>query len=216
MAVPESIRERLSTALKEGEAEEAEAIVLEALETNVGPLEIIHEVMIPTLEVVGEEFQRGDIFVPELLLTGEAAEKVSKHLEKAIETQGIASVSPGMVVIGTVKGDIHDIGKNIVATMLRANGFKVVDLGRDVTPSAFVEAARNDKADIIGMASLMTTTRPAILSTINLFKELGLRDQYKIVVGGGSVTRDWAEASGADGYAEDATSAVELCKKLAA
>ena len=216
MTVPESIRERLSEALKAGEAEDAEAIVLEALEAGVDPLEIIQEVMIPTLEVVGEEFQRGDIFVPELLMTGDAAERVSKHLEKAIEAKGMSATSLGTVVIGTVKGDIHDIGKNIVATMLRVHGFKVIDLGRDVNPSAFVDAAKGNQADIVGMASLMTTTRPMIQSTINLFAELGLRESYKMVVGGGSVTRDWAVAIGADGYAEDAAAAVTLCKGLLA
>ncbi len=216
MTVPQSIRERLSEALKAGEAEDAEAIVLEALEAGVDPLEIIQEVMIPTLEVVGEEFQRGDIFVPELLMTGDAAERVSKHLEKAIEAKGMSATSLGTVVIGTVKGDIHDIGKNIVATMLRVHGFKVIDLGRDVSPSAFVDAAKGNQAHIVGMASLMTTTRPMIQNTINLFAELGMRESYKMVVGGGSVTRDWAEAIGADGYAEDAAAAVTLCKGLLA
>ncbi len=216
MTIPESIRTRLSEALKNGETEDAEAIALEALAADADPLELIQSVLIPTLEEVGEEFQRGDIFVPELLLTGEAAEAVSKHIQKAIEAKGLAAHVVGTVVIGTVKGDIHDIGKNIVSTMMRAHGFKVIDLGRDVSPSAFVEAAQNNEADLVGMASLMTTTRPMILNTINLFKELGLREKYKIVVGGGSVTRDWAESVGADGYSEDATSAVELCKRLIA
>lgn len=216
MTISESIRAGLSAALKDGEAEEAEALALEALKAGIDPLAIIHEIMIPTLEQVGIDFQSGDIFVPELLMTGEAAEKVSKHLEAAIEANGQVSASPGVVVIGTIKGDIHDIGKNIVATMLRAHGFKVIDLGRDVTPSAFVEAAKTNNADIVGMASLMTTTRPMIASAISLFAELGLRDSYKIIVGGGSITRDWAEAVGADGYSEDATGAVELCKRLVA
>lgn len=216
MTISDSIRDRLSAALKDGEAEDAEAIVLEALGAGVDALAVIHEVMIPTLNQVGIDFQNGDIFVPELLMTGEAAEKVSKHLEAAIEASGQASASPGVVVIGTIKGDIHDIGKNIVSTMLRAHGFKVVDLGRDVSPSAFVDAAKANKANIVGMASLMTTTRPMIASTISLFSELGLRDSYKLIVGGGSITRDWADAVGADGYAEDATTAVELCKQLVA
>lgn len=216
MTISDSIRERLGAALKDGEADDAEAIVLEALGAGADPLEVIHEVMIPTLEQVGVDFQNGDIFVPELLMTGEAAEKVSKHLEAAIEAAGKASASPGTVVIGTIKGDIHDIGKNIVSTMLRAHGFKVVDLGRDVSPSAFVDAAKANNANIVGMASLMTTTRPMIASTISLFSELGLRDSYKLIVGGGSITRDWADAVGADGYAKDATTAVELCKQLVA
>lgn len=214
MNIPDAIRERLVQALKEGDADVAEVAALEALAAQADPLELIQGVMIPTLEEVGVLFQEGEIFVPELLLTGEAAERVSQHLEKAIAAQGIAVTSPGTVVLGVVKGDIHDIGKNIVATMFRAHGFKVVDLGRDVTPSAFVEAAQANHADLVGMSSLMTTTRPMIKNTIALFQELGLRTQYKIIVGGGCVTREWADLVGADGYAEDAAGAVELAKQL--
>lgn len=214
MNIPDAIRERLVQALKEGDADVAEVAALEALAAQADPLELIQGVMIPTLEEVGVLFQEGEIFVPELLLTGEAAERVSQHLEKAIAAQGIAVTSPGTVVLGVVKGDIHDIGKNIVATMFRAHGFKVVDLGRDVTPSAFVEAAQANHADLVGMSSLMTTTRPMIKNTIALFQELGLRVQYKIIVGGGCVTREWADLVGADGYAEDAAGAVELAKQL--
>jgi methylmalonyl-CoA mutase cobalamin-binding domain/chain len=119
-----------------------------------------------------------------------------------------------VVVIGAVQGDIHDIGKNIVATMLRAHGFRVIDLGRNVAPSAFLTAARENAAQIVAMSSLMTTTRPLALSTLNLFKEVGVKDKYRLVVGGGCVTRDWAEQSGFDGYSEDAAGAVDLCKTL--
>jgi 5-methyltetrahydrofolate--homocysteine methyltransferase len=120
------------------------------------------------------------------------------------------------VVIGTVENDVHDIGKNIVSTLMRSHGFKVVDLGRDVAPSAFLDAAQKEKADIVAMSSLMTTTRPSTRSTINLFKEVGLRDQYKFVVGGGCVTQEWASEIGADGYAPDAASAVDMCKAILA
>ena len=214
MSIPEDIRERLIEALQEGEDDVAEAVALEALAANVDPLALIQEVMIPTLEQIGVLFQEGEIFVPELLLSGRAAERVSKHLEKAIESQGLAGATAGVVVLGTVKGDIHDIGKNIVATMFRAHGFKVIDLGRDVAPSAFVDAAVENNADLIGLSSLMTTTRPNIKNTIALFTELNLRERFKIIVGGGSVTRDWAASVGADGYSEDAVSAVELGKQL--
>lgn len=214
MSIPEDIRERLIEALQEGEDDVAEAVALEALAANVDPLALIQEVMIPTLEQIGVLFQEGEIFVPELLLSGRAAERVSKHMEKAIENQGLAGATAGVVVLGTVKGDIHDIGKNIVATMFRAHGFKVIDLGRDVAPSAFVDAAVENNADLIGLSSLMTTTRPNIKNTIALFTELNLRERFKIIVGGGSVTRDWAASVGADGYSEDAVSAVELGKQL--
>ncbi len=216
MSIPEDIRERLIEALQEGEDDVAEAVALEALAANVDPLALIQEVMIPTLEQIGVLFQEGEIFVPELLLSGRAAERVSKHMERAIESQGLAGATAGVVVLGTVKGDIHDIGKNIVATMFRAHGFKVIDLGRDVAPSAFVDAAVENHADLIGLSSLMTTTRPNIKNTIALFTELNLRERFKIIVGGGSVTRDWAASVGADGYSEDAVSAVELGKQLLA
>lgn len=213
MSIPESIYRRLYDAFIEGDEEEAEAGAVEALEAEVDPLEIINEVMIPALTEVGRRFQSGEFFLPELMLAGEAAEAVSKHLEAAIAASGQKTQAVGVVVAGTVQGDVHDIGKNIVATMLRAHGFEVVDLGRNVSPSEFVDAAKQSNADVVALSSLMTTTRPALLSTINLFRELGLADTYKIVVGGGSVTEDWAKEIGA-GYAPDAAGAVELCKQL--
>jgi methylmalonyl-CoA mutase cobalamin-binding domain/chain len=213
MTIPEDIYQRLYDAFIEGDADTAEEIAQEALEANVDPLEIINGVMIPALTEVGRRFQSGEFFLPELMMAGEAAEAVSNHLESAISASGQASKAVGVVVAGTVQGDVHDIGKNIVATMLRAHGFEVVDLGRNVAPSAFVDAAKHSKADVIALSSLMTTTRPAILGTVQLFKELGLADTYRIIIGGGSVTEDWAEEIGA-GYAPDAAGAVELCKKV--
>jgi methylmalonyl-CoA mutase cobalamin-binding domain/chain len=214
MSIPQSIHDRLTQALIEGEAETAEAVALEALEQKCDPLAVISEVMIPALTVVGSDFQAGRIFLPELLMAGEAAQAVSKHLEAAIAAQGRTTTPLGVVVLGTVQGDIHDIGKNIVATMLRAHGFRVVDLGRDVAPSKFIDAAKENNAHIVAMSSLMTTTRPLALNTLNLFKEVGLKDQFRLVVGGGCVTREWAKKVGFDGYAEDAAGAVELCKAL--
>ena len=214
MSIPESISERLTLALQEGEADTAEAIALEALQANLDPLEVISDVMIPALTEVGRQFQAGEIFLPELMMAGEAAERVSRHMEAAIVAQGRTTTPLGVVVVGTVQGDIHDIGKNIVATMLRAHGFRVVDLGRNVAPTAFLNAAQENRAHIVAMSSLMTTTRPLALSTLSLFKEVGVKEKYRLVVGGGCVTRDWAEESGFDGYSEDAAGAVELCKTL--
>jgi methanogenic corrinoid protein MtbC1 len=214
MTIPESINERLTQALQEGEADTAEEIALEALRANLDPLEVIADVMIPALTEVGRQFQAGEIFLPELMMAGEAAERVSKHMEAAIVAQGRTSVPLGVVVVGTVQGDIHDIGKNIVVTMLRAHGFRVVDMGRNVAPSAFLNAAQEYNAQIVAMSTLMTTTRPLALSTLNLFKEVGVREKYRLVVGGGCVTREWAEQAGFDGYSEDAAGAVDLCKAL--
>ncbi len=214
MSIPESIHAQLTQALVEGDADAAEAVALEALGAGLNPLEIISDVMIPSLTEVGSQFQCGDIFLPELMMAGEAAERVSKHMEAAIIAQGRTAVSLGVVVIGAVQGDIHDIGKNIVATMLRAHGFKVVDLGRNVAPSKFLDAAQANNAHVIAMSTLMTTTRPLALSTLNLFREVGVKDKYALIVGGGCVTESWANESGFDGYSTDAASAVELCKRL--
>lgn len=216
MAIIESIRTRLSDALKEGDAEAAEAIALEALQANCDPLEVISDVMIPSLTEVGNQFQSGEVFLPELMMAGDAAEKVSKHLEAAIVASGRSTAPKGVVVLGAVQGDIHDIGKNIVATMLRAHGYRVIDLGRNVSPGSFLEAAKENKAHIVGMSSLMTTTRPMALNTVNLFNELNLRGQYRLIIGGGCVTADWVKEIGADGYAADAAETVELCNRLVA
>jgi methylmalonyl-CoA mutase cobalamin-binding domain/chain len=214
MNIPQSISDRLKRALNEGECEDAVAVVLEALKMKIDPLEIISRVIIPELTEIGRMFQTGEIFLPELMMAGDAAEQVSKHLEAAIVSQGLSSEPLATVVIGTVKGDIHDIGKNIVATLLRAHGFRVVDIGRDAAPSAFLTSAKENSAQIVAVSSLMTTTRPFALSTLKLFQEVGVKDNYHIIVGGGCVTRAWADEAGFDGYSEDAAAAVVLCKEL--
>ena len=212
----DEIRNRLTEALVNGDPDAAAALTRKALEQGAEPLDVIQQVIVPTLTRVGQDFQDFVIFLPELMSAGEAAEKATAILEEVIVASGKQVSSPGTVVIGTVENDVHDIGKNIVSTLMRSHGFKVVDLGRDVAPSAFLDAAQKEKADIVAMSSLMTTTRPSTRSTINLFKEVGLRDQYKFVVGGGCVTQDWANEIGADGYAADAASAVEMCKAILA
>lgn len=212
MSVPDRIKQDLTQALITGKADAAEAVTLEALKAGVDPLEIIETVMVPALTEVGSRFQSFQIFLPELMMAGNAAKQASTHLEAAIESGGGKREEMGVVVLGTVQGDIHDIGKNILATMLKSHGFKVVDLGRNVAPSAFMAAAEENHADVIGMSSLMTTTRPAQLNTMNLLREVGVRNRYRIVVGGGCVNQKWADEIGADGYAPDAASAVDLCK----
>jgi len=213
MSIPESIANPLYEAFVEGDADDADELTQAALEAGADPLEIINDIMIPALTEVGTAFQTGECFLPELMMSGEAAEVAGNHLEAAIEASGQSSQKLGVVVLGTVEGDVHDIGKNIVATMLRAHGFEVVDLGRNISPSAFVDAAKERKADVVGLSSLMTTTRPAAQSTVNLFRELDLLDTYHLMVGGGCVTPDWADEMGV-GYSPDAAGAVELCKQL--
>jgi 5-methyltetrahydrofolate--homocysteine methyltransferase len=204
----------LKDALSSGESERTTILTRQALELGVKPLDLIQQVIVPTLTKVGQDFQDFVIFLPELMAAGDAAEQATAILEEAMASTGQQISSLGTIVIGTVEHDVHDIGKNIVSTLMRSHGFKVIDLGRDVAPSVFLEAAQKEKADIIAMSSLMTTTRPSIQSTINLFKEVELRDDFKFVIGGGSVTSAWAEEIGADGYAPDAAAAVEVCKSV--
>ena len=214
--INDEIRKGLAEALINGDSDASVTLTNKALEQGVLPIDLIQQVIVPTLTKVGQDFQDFVIFLPELMSAGDAAEKVTGILEEVMVSAGQSISSLGTVVIGTVENDVHDIGKNIVSTLLRSHGFKVIDLGRDVVPSAFLEAAQKEKADIIAMSSLMTTTRPSTRSTIKLFTEVNLRDQYKFIVGGGCITQDWANEIGVDGYAPDAASAVELCKTILA
>lgn len=212
--VPEQIERDLVQALRAGDTEGAKNVTERALGEGVEPLDLIRGAIVPALTKIGEDFQRLEIFLPELMAAGDAAEAATAILEEAMASAGEESASLGTVVIGTVENDVHDIGKNIVGTLMRSHGFKVVDLGRDVAPSTFLEAAQKEKADVVAMSALMTTTRPSAGSTIGLFEEVGVRDEYKMIVGGGSVNDAWAVEIGADGFSEDAAGAVELCKSL--
>ena len=212
--IPEEIRVGLSKALHEGNADDAEAFARQLIEQGVDPLDAIQQVIVPTLTEVGLKFQEFQIFLPELMLAGEAAKRAGGLLEEAILAAGKPTTSMGKVVIGTVEGDIHDIGLNIISSLLNANGFEVINLGRDVKPSVFLETAEKEKADIVMLSALMTTTLPMQRRTIHLFDEVGVRDKYKMLVGGGAVTKKWAEQVEADGYAPDAAGAIDLCKSL--
>jgi 5-methyltetrahydrofolate--homocysteine methyltransferase len=214
--INDEIRNELKEALVNGDSDKSVEVTQRALEQGMLPLDLIQQVIVPTLTRIGQDFQDFVIFLPELMASGDAAERITGILEQVMVASGQGVASLGTVIIGTIENDIHDIGKNIVSTLLRSHGFKVVDLGRDVAPSAFLDAAQKEKADIIALSSLMTTTRPSTRSTINLFTEVNLRNQFKFIVGGGCITQDWASEIGADGYAPDAASAVELCKSILA
>jgi len=174
----------------------------------------VQKILVPTLTKVGQRFQDFEIFLPELMMAGEAAEKVTALVEEATMKAGNPFLNLGTVVLGQVEGDMHDIGRNIVGTLLKSHGFKVVNLGRNVPASAFLEAAEKEKADIVALSALMTTTLPAQKRTIKLFSEVQKREDYYIVVGGGAVSEEWSTEVGADGYSRDAAGAVELCKSL--
>jgi 5-methyltetrahydrofolate--homocysteine methyltransferase len=210
----EKVISDLGDALKNGQTDEAKSLTEAALESGMEPLAIIEEILVPTLTEIGRRFQEFEIFLPELMMAGEAAEAITAIVEKATLDSGQPSLSKGTVILGQVQGDMHDIGRNIVATLLKSHGFTVVDLGRDVPASAFLDAAEKEKADIIALSALMTTTLPAQKRTINLFSEVRKREEFFIVVGGGAVSEEWAKEVGSDGYSADAAGAVELCKTL--
>ncbi len=210
------MREDLAEALRNGESEAAAALARQALDLGAAPLALVTEVLVPTLTEVGQRFQNFEIYLPELMMAGEAAGHVTAIVEDATRRAGLAPVTLGTVVLGTVEGDIHDIGKNIVSALLAAHGFRVVNVGKDVKPSLFLSTAQESGCDIVALSALMTTTLPAARRTVNLFREMGMRGRCRLIVGGGAVTEEWASAVGADGYAGDAAAAVELCKSLVA
>lgn len=205
---------KLSEVLKNGLTDKAKDLTKKALAGGMEPLEVIDQVLVPTLTAVGRRFQNFEIFLPELMMAGETAEAITAIVEQATLDAGKPSLNKGTVILGQVEGDMHDIGRNIVGTLLKSHGFKVVDLGRDVPASTFLETAEKESADIIALSALMTTTLPAQKRTIKLFSEVEKREEYYMIVGGGAVSENWAEEIGSDGYSPDAAGAVELCNSL--
>ena len=205
--------ERLSTAVIEGKVEELVVLTQEALKQGQAPNEIIDNGLMPGMDHVAVQFKNNAMFIPEVMLSARAMQAAMTILgpEVGSNETGMA----GTVLIGTVKGDLHSIGKNMVGMMLGGAGFQVSDLGTDVTPEAFVEAIRREKPDIVGMSALLTTTMLMLQETIAALVEAGVRDSVKIMVGGSPVTADFATEIGADGYAPNAGAAVDLARSLA-
>jgi corrinoid protein of di/trimethylamine methyltransferase len=206
--------EAMAKSVMEGEVADAKNLALQAVEQGVDPLEAINKGFVAGLNTVGDEFSCGTMFLPDLVMAGEAMKAAMSVLEPELSKRGAAREMLGKVVIGTVKGDIHDIGKTIVATMLSASGFQVYDLGHDVSVEKFVDKAREVSADIVGMSALLTTTMVRQRDVVKALNEAGLRPKVKVMVGGAPVTRGWVEEIGADGYSEDAVGAVTMAKKL--
>ncbi len=202
--------------LKENVIDGNEGKVIEgtrrALEEGVGVEEILNKGFIPGMEVVGNKFQANEIYVPEMLISARAMKAGMRILEPLLTKAGIEPM--GRVVIGTVKGDLHDIGKNLVAMMLEGAGFEVIDAGVDITAQKFMDLTKENKANVLGLSALLTTTMVEMKNVINTFKENGLREDVKIIVGGAPVNADYAKEIGADGYSSDAASAVGLAKNL--
>ena len=210
----EVLFEKMTSALISGKEAEVKALTAEALDKGISAKEILDNGLLAGMDVVGKRFKAGDMFIPEVLLCARCmhgAMDILKPLLSEADSKGA-----GKVVIGTVEGDLHDIGKNLVAMMMQGSGFKVIDLGVNLKPQAFVDAVKEHKPDIIGMSALLTTTMPKMEETIKALKEAGLRDQVKIMAGGAPVTQDFVDKIGADAYGANAASASDKAKALLA
>ncbi len=205
---------KLYEAILTGDSKAAVAITKESLAAGVDPLEIVTGHMVPAMDEAGRRFECEDYFVPELLLAARAMKGALELIRPLLAERGSEPV--GRVVIGTVKGDLHDIGKNLVSSMLEGGGFDVIDLGADVAPEKFVQTVRERKPDLVCLSALLTVTMPSMKTTIQALKDAGLRDCVRVAVGGAPVTEQWAQEIGADGYGASAASAVPLARKLLA
>lgn len=206
------ILEDIAGAVIEGDKEQVMAVVNKALAQNVNPMDIIEKGLTQGIHIVGDKFEKMEMYLPEMLMSAEAmkagVEVVKPHIKEG------AILQEGVVVIGTVQGDVHDIGKNIVAFYLDVSGFKVYDLGKDTPPYVFAEQAEEKGADIIGISALLTSTMAYIPDVIDELKGRGLREKYIVMVGGGAVTPEWASRIGADGYGADFAEAARVAKQL--
>lgn len=198
----------------DGDPDMAADLARQAVEQGIDPMDALNQGFVPGVNYVGEQFGLGEMFLPELVIAGEAMKSAVAVLEPEFARRGIERKILGKVVIGTIQGDIHEIGKTLVATMLSASGFQVFDLGVDVPVMKFVEKAREVNADLIGISALLTTTMVRQKDVIEALEDSGMRGQVKVIVGGAPVTQSWAKEIGADGYSEDAVGAVALAKQL--
>ncbi len=204
----------LYEAVVNGDAKASLAITQQALAEGVDPLILVNEHMVPAMDEVGRRFEANEFFVPELLIAARAMKASLEVIRPLLIARG--DKPAGRVAIGTVKGDLHDIGKNLVASLLEGGGFEVIDLGVNVTPEKFIETVNLKQANIIAMSALLTTTMPAMKSTIEALKSAGVRDRVKVLIGGAPITQKYADEIGADGYSENAVGAVALAKKAVA
>ncbi len=202
----------IAAKLYEGDEEAVAALVQQALDQGMAPHTVLQEGLIAGMDQVGKDFKAGDLFVPEVLIAARAMHAGMGVLRPLLSASDVKGV--GKFLIGTVQGDLHDIGKNLVKMMLEGSGFEVVDLGTDVKPQAFVEAVQAHNPDIVGMSALLTTTMVNMKSTIEALQEAGVRGSVKVMIGGAPVTEAYAKDIGADGFAPDAASAVDVARRL--
>jgi 5-methyltetrahydrofolate--homocysteine methyltransferase len=206
------VYERLSTAILEGDAEKAPKLVERGLKQGLVPKDILDNGLVPGMNEVGVRFKAGDMFVPEVLMSADAMQASLRILRPELVSSGAKLI--GKIVMGTVKGDLHDIGKNLVGMMCEGAGFEVIDLGFNVDPEKFIDAIKEHQPDIVGMSALLTTTMRAMAFTIRAIQEAGLRDQVKIMIGGAPVDAEFAERIGADGYGSNGPAGSDLAKKF--
>jgi corrinoid protein of di/trimethylamine methyltransferase len=199
-----------------GQSEDAERAAREVLDAGMDPILILEKELFPIMKIVGDKFEKGEYFLTDLMSAADAMRAASHTLTSKIKAEGkqekLAKI--GKLVIGTVSGDIHDIGKNIVSLLLEVNGFDIDDLGKDVQSMRFVERAQELQTDIVAVSALMTTTRPAQKEVMELLDEMRIRDRYAVIVGGAPTSKEWADQIGADGWAETADQAVTVAKRL--
>jgi len=212
--VHQSAFDAMRQSIVDGAPDTAASLARNALETGIRPLDAIDNGFVPGMAHVGEEFARRTMFLPDMMASAEAMKAAMSVLEPELTKSGLERPSAGTVVLGTTKGDIHEIGKTLVGTLLTANGFKVCDLGVDVAAEVFAAKATELSADIVGVSALLTTTMRGQKGVVEAIEKAGLRSTVKIMVGGAPVTRQWAQEIGADGYAKDAVSAVALARQL--
>lgn len=211
----QEVYKEISKAVVDGDTDVVVAAINSVIDKE-DPLEIIQNSMMPGLKQVGDSFSAGEIFLPEMLMAAEAFQEGMKIIEPKLKAAGKKLETTGTVVFGTVLTDIHEIGKNIVITLMKTHGFEIFDLGANVSPTSFVEQAEAKNADIIAMSALMTTTMTYQKDVIDYLKEKGLREKYIVLVGGGPVNKEWAEQIGADGTSDSAVGAVEIAERLIA
>jgi 5-methyltetrahydrofolate--homocysteine methyltransferase len=205
-------RETIFQGILEGDMPAVQEATRGALESGMAAGEILNEAMIPAMDEVGRLFEENEYYVPELLIAARAMKAGLEILRPELVATGIEP--KGKVALGTVKGDLHDIGKNLVGIMIEGAGFEIIDLGVDVSPDQFVQAVAEKGAQVVGLSALLTTTMPSMQRTIDALKEAGLRDSVKVIIGGAPVTQKYADEIGADGYSRDAASAAKLVKQL--
>jgi corrinoid protein of di/trimethylamine methyltransferase len=204
----------ITASIVEGEPDKTVDLTRQAIEANVEPLTIIDEGLVPGMNIVGEKFQSGEYFLPHLIIAASGMQQAMELLEPELQARQEAAERAGTVVIGSVAGDIHEIGKSLVGTMMAASGFQVYDMGVDVPTEAFVAKVQETGADVLGLSALLTTTMTVQREIIEALEEAGIREQVKVIIGGAPVNQEWADTIGADGYAEDAVGAIELVNRL--